>query len=1066
MRAFVTLFMFVLISYSVAAQSIYYVRTDGSDANTGTTNTSSGAKATLSAAITAASAGDIIQIGPGNYSGTGFYNLSLGTKYLRIIGSGSGSNPATSTIITGLASSSSSIEFMSMAKGASMNSPMLVSNMNLSGFAFYFSNVDSNSIFYNLTITGDSTYSQFGWRFANDAGVINVERCSVSNIWHWNAAVSNFKYTVSNTGQVFRSDNGNNLYNLNVRQCSFNSCYIGFYISQGSAPSSKKNADDITITNCSFSNMGAKAFYAERLDDLTISNCSFDNVGQIINSHPGAIDINLKWNTFSGDININYCYFNGCAIPNSGSDGNGAAILFKTRDFGSYASTPATFSGTFTVNGCILKNNNAGIRFGESHNGSGNGSGENSHSASATFTIKNSILQNNAGSSDLTYNRFGIRNVTTGAVNVTNCYFGGSSASTNTAFSGPIDVSNVNGGNGGSVNITGTLTTGDVIRLNGSDVYQADYTNLSSALSAAVDGNKIIVPPSSISGTTTISNNVTLITPGAGRLYASHRTSFNNLTVSGSKTLTTGSDFQVTGALTVSASNGLALGKYYTFDLAGTITSGGTFTGGVTSGDPNSELLVSGSGNITIPTFVNGLSVLNINRGVSDVISLGGNMSINNMEFTNATLNLNGFKLTVNGVVISNTSSLTGTTSGSELEIAGTSRTFQLGAGTFQNLTVNRNQGVQLSGDVTVNNVLTLSNGSLILGNFNCTLESGATINGTPSASKMIIATGTGQLRKKFTATGSFTFPVGDDVSTFEFSPVTLNFTSGTFGSGALAGVNLSNVKHPSNVSGTHFLNRYWTVSQTNITAFSCNTSFTYVDADINGTESNLFGGKHSSSVWTNLGAVNTTSNLITGTVTSFSDFTAGETTALPVSWLNVSAEKQGKQDVVVKWSTANELDNDYFEIQYAENGLDFKTAGFQKGAGTTLSQTAYDFLHSSALANISGALFYRIKQVDYNGDFSYSNIVSVKAESMQEVVVYPVPLTSATTVELPAATDVISVSLTNAYGAVTVIPQDNYKQYLKTINLSNLNSCAPGMYWLEIRTVSGVFYAKVLRQH
>jgi hypothetical protein len=84
----------------------------------------------------------------------------------------------------------------------------------------------------------------------------------------------------------------------------------------------------------------------------------------------------------------------------------------------------------------------------------------------------------------------------------------------------------------------------------------------------------------------------------------------------------------------------------------------------------------------------------------------------------------------------------------------------------------------------------------------------------------------------------------------------------------------------------------------------------------------------------------------------------------------------------------------------------------------------------------------------------------------MQEVVVYPVPLTSATTVELPAATDVISVSLTNAYGAVTVIPQDNYKQYLKTINLSNLNSCAPGMYWLEIRTVSGVFYAKVLRQH
>lgn len=1064
MRAFVIFLMFALFTCSVTAQNIFYVRTDGNDANTGSSNTSIGAKATLSGAITAASAGDIIQIGPGSYSGTGFHSLSLGTKYLRIIGSGSGSNPATSTIITGLASSSSSIEFISLAKGASASSPMLLSNMNLSGYSIFFNNVDSNATFYNLSINGDSSFNQIGWKFASGAGVINVERCTVSNIWHWNAAASNFKYSISNSGQVFRSDNGNNLYNLNVRQCTFVSCYIGFYISQGSAPSSKKDADDITITNCSFSNMGAKAFYAERLDDLTIENCSFDNVGQITASHPGAIDLNLKWNTYSGNININYCYFNGCAIPNSGSDGNGAAILFKVRDFSSYASTPATFSGTFTVNGCIFKNNNAGIRLGESHNGSGNGSGENSHSTSATYTIKNSILQNNTGSSDLTYNRFGIRNVTTGAVNVTNCYFGGSSASTNTAFSGPIDVSNVNSGNGGSVNITGTLTTGDVIRLNSSDVYQADYTNLSSALSAASDGNKIILTPSSISGTTTISNNVTLITPGAGRLYTTHRTSFNNLTVSGNKTLTTGSDFQVTGALTVTAGNGLTLGKYFTLDLAGTISSGGTFTGGVTSGEPNSELLLSGSGNITIPTFVNGLSVLNINRGGLDAVSLGANMMINNMEFANSTLNLNGFKLTVNGVIISNTSLINGTTSGSELEIAGTSRTFQLGAGTFQNLTVNRNQGVQLSGDVTVNNVLTFSNGRLFLGSFNCTLESAATINGTPSATKMIIATGTGQLRKKFTATGSFTFPVGDDISTFEFSPVTLNFTSGTFGSGAFAGVNLSNVKHPSNASGTHFLSRYWTVSQSNITAFSCNTSFTYVDADINGTESNLFGGKHSSAVWTNLGAVNTTSNLVTGTVTSFSDFTAGETTALPVSWLNISAEKAGKQDVIVKWSTANEIENDYFEIQYAENGLDFETAGFQKGSGTTLSQTAYNFLHPYALVNTTGNLFYRIKQVDFNGDFSYSNIVSVKAESAAEVVVYPIPLTSATTVELPAAAEVISVSLTNAFGTVSVIPQDNYTQHLKTVNLSNLNNCAPGMYWLEIRTVSGVFYVKVMR--
>lgn len=69
MRAFVILLMFALFSCSVAAQNIFYVRTDGNDANTGKSNTSVGAKATLASAIGVASSGDVIQIGPGNLFG-------------------------------------------------------------------------------------------------------------------------------------------------------------------------------------------------------------------------------------------------------------------------------------------------------------------------------------------------------------------------------------------------------------------------------------------------------------------------------------------------------------------------------------------------------------------------------------------------------------------------------------------------------------------------------------------------------------------------------------------------------------------------------------------------------------------------------------------------------------------------------------------------------------------------------------------------------------------------------------------------------------------------------------
>jgi hypothetical protein len=49
----------------------------------------------------------------------------------------------------------------------------------------------------------------------------------------------------------------------------------------------------------------------------------------------------------------------------------------------------------------------------------------------------------------------------------------------------------------------------------------------------------------------------------------------------------------------------------------------------------------------------------------------------------------------------------------------------------------------------------------------------------SPDATKMIIASGTGELRKTFTAAGSFTYPIGDNVGTAEYSPATLTF-SGT----------------------------------------------------------------------------------------------------------------------------------------------------------------------------------------------------------------------------------------------------------------------------------------------
>ncbi|NOU45613.1 MAG: T9SS type A sorting domain-containing protein [Bacteroidales bacterium] len=159
---------------------------------------------------------------------------------------------------------------------------------------------------------------------------------------------------------------------------------------------------------------------------------------------------------------------------------------------------------------------------------------------------------------------------------------------------------------------------------------------------------------------------------------------------------------------------------------------------------------------------------------------------------------------------------------------------------TYSNLVINNSSvnGVTHNSDITVNGILTLTDGIVNLGSNNLLLNEGATIAGTPSADNMVVATGTGELRKRMTGAGSFTFPVGDNDGTAEYSPITIDFTAGTFDS-AYVGVNLVNQAYPGVTE--NYINRYWNLSSEGITDFSCNTRFDYVQADVAGIEDSIY---------------------------------------------------------------------------------------------------------------------------------------------------------------------------------------------------------------------------------
>jgi len=121
------------------------------------------------------------------------------------------------------------------------------------------------------------------------------------------------------------------------------------------------------------------------------------------------------------------------------------------------------------------------------------------------------------------------------------------------------------------------------------------------------------------------------------------------------------------------------------------------------------------------------------------------------------------------------------------------------------------------------------------------------------------------------------------------------------------------------------------------------------------------------------------------------------KSTVLPVELSSFSASMD-KNGVKLQWVTATEVNNARFEIQRSKDGVNFVTIGTVTGMGTTTNVSRYSFIDKNSF----GKSVYRLKQVDYNGDFTYSNNVEINGTVPQKFAVeqnYPNPFNPTTTI-------------------------------------------------------------------
>jgi hypothetical protein len=435
-----------------------------------------------------------------------------------------------------------------------------------------------------------------------------------------------------------------------------------------------------------------------------------------------------------------------------------------------------------------------------------------------------------------------------------------------------------------------------------------------------------------------------------------------------------------TGNILIRSGVTLTVTTGQTLNLNGDCITNGTITGTGTSAtryQGSVAQLLTGSGTYTIPTFrINNASGLTLDLNVTVT---------NNLLLESGAINMGDQTLTLNGGITQSGGSIVGSSS-SSLTIGGATSTAQLPPMTIGNLTINRANGVRLTGDMRLEGVLTFTNGRMDLNNFNLTMGPSASVAGTPSASRMIRAE-TGEVRKEFTSQGAFTYPIGDD--NLIYSPVTLTFSGGTYGPGAYASVRVYPLVHGDNASPDHYISRYWDISASGLSGFSCQVSCVYDDSDMWGDESNYKSARWDGTSWNILGDVDAINNRVYGSVSGFSDFTAGQSEGLfPVEWLSFHAEAQTSQ-VDLSWATGSELNSARFEIERSADAQSWSRIGSVAAAGNSSSIRHYSF---SDRAPLDGRNLYRLRQIDQDGQYDFSSVVEITFDAAANLLIFPSP--------------------------------------------------------------------------
>lgn len=514
-----------------------------------------------------------------------------------------------------------------------------------------------------------------------------------------------------------------------------------------------------------------------------------------------------------------------------------------------------------------------------------------------------------------------------------------------------------------------------------------------------------------------------------------------------------------------------------TLNLYGNLTqSGGSFTetssnggvGNVFFAKTGTQIFSKTSGTMSNSVYftVNSGSILDLN---TSIITSSGDFTL----------------LSSGGLIMASSNGITQNSASGNIQVTGT-RSYNTGSyytyngtaaqatgdglpSTVNKLTIDNSNDVTLTNSVSISNTLTFTIGNILTSSDTLTLGTGTGTLGTLSRTSGHVI---GYFKRWFAAAinSNILFPIG---TTGYYEGVNYSYTVAPSVGGSITAT------YTATNPGKNGFNLYdspdsiinigyslWTSTTGNgLTGgtFSVDITATALPSVVDYTALHLLRRANSGSAWLLNGnhVAGTGSNAIpvvhrTG-MTAHGQFGIGSNSVNPLPIKLIYFNAKLKNDIVkIDWGTASELNNDYFTVERSSDGINFDELLRKRGAGNNTFKLNYS---DEDLHPLTGYSYYRLKQTDYDGHYSYSDIEIVNynlkpgdGDELQIISIAPNPFTESFNLNFSSKSiATVDILLVNSSGQTVTKDKVHTTEGFNTYQFSNKYNLNKGIYFVYL---------------